>query len=98
MDGVTVYVPTGMRPLTDGRRIVPASGATVAEVVDDLERSYPGFFDALVEDGRLRTGLTVAVNSEEQPLGLLAKVPPGAELHVIPAMAGGSFVKERLFR
>jgi len=86
---VTVFVPIGMRPLTGGLRVVSASGRTVAEVVADLESSYPGFHDSLVEAGRLRRGLTIAVNSVEQPLGLLARVPEQAEVHILPAMAGG---------
>ncbi|MDE2988828.1 MAG: MoaD/ThiS family protein [Chloroflexota bacterium] len=86
---VTVFVPIGMRPLTGGRRVVSACGRTVAEVVADLETNYPGFHESLVEDGRLRRGLTIAVNSVEQPLGLLAKVPERAEVHILPAMAGG---------
>ena len=86
---VTVFVPIGMRPLTGGQRVVSASGRTVAEVVADLEANYPGFHESLVEGNRLRRGLTIAVNSVEQPLGLLAKVPKNAELHILPAMAGG---------
>ena len=86
---VTVFVPIGMRPLTAGQRVVSVSGRTIAEVVADLESNYPGFQESLVEDGRLRRGLTLAVNSVEQPLGLLAKVPEGTEVHILPAMAGG---------
>ncbi len=86
---VTVFVPIGMRPLTGGQRLVQAAGRTVREVVDDLESNYPGFLESLIEKDRLRRGLTVAVNSVEQPLGLLAKVPPNAEVHILPAMAGG---------
>ncbi len=92
---VTVFVPVGMRPLTDGRRVVRASGRTIAELVDDLERRYPGFRPSLIESGQLKPGLTVAVNSEEQPLALLARVPPGAEVHIIPAMAGGGVMQPR---
>ena len=87
---VTVFVPIGMRPLTGGQRTVRVTGRTVREVVTDLDRHYPGFHDSLIEQDRLRRGLTVAVNSVEQPLGLLAKVPPDAEVHILPAMAGGS--------
>lgn len=87
---ITVFVPIGMRPLTGGQRIVSASGRTVAQVIDSLDASYPGFHESLIEAGRLRRGLTIAVNSVEQPLGLLAKVPANAELHILPAMAGGA--------
>ncbi len=86
---ITVFVPIGMRPLTDGERTVPAAGRTVGEVIKDLDAHYPGFQASLIENGQLKPGLTIAVNSEEQPLGLLARVPAGAEVHILPAMAGG---------
>ena len=92
---VRVYVPTGMRPLTGGVRVVTATGRTIADVAQDLESRYPGFYESLVEDGRLRSGLAVAINNEEQPLGLLAKVQSGDELHILPAMAGGAAVRGR---
>ena len=60
-----------------------------------LELEFPGFWDSLVQDDRLRRGLSVAVNSEMQPLGLLARVPAGAELHILPAMSGGALTKRR---
>ena len=86
---LTVFVPIGMRPLTGGLRTVPASGGTIAQVIDDLESRYPGFHLSLIENDQLKPGLTIAVNSVEQPLGLLARVPEGSEIHIIPAMAGG---------
>ena len=93
-DGVTVYVPVGMAPLTDGKRRVVVHGSTVREVVEALEAAYPGFRESLITHhpgigDRLRPGLSIAVDSEVQALGLLAQVPPGAEVHILPAMAGG---------
>ena len=90
---VTVFVPTGMRTLCGGARRVQVCGATVRAVVEALELEFPGFWDSLVQDDRLRRGLSVAVNSEMQPLGLLARVPAGAELHILPAMSGGAPTK-----
>ena len=87
---VTVFVPPAMRSLCGGARSLIVSGRTVRQIVDDLETRWPGFRDTLVEDDRLRRGLSVAVNSEQQPLGLLARVPAGAEVHILPAMSGGS--------
>ncbi len=92
---VTVFVPTGMRSLCGGARRVQVCGATVRAVVEALEVEFPGFWESLVQDDRLRRGLSVAVNSEMQPLGLLARVPAGAELHILPAMSGGSPTKRR---
>ena len=94
-DDVIVYIPPAMRSLSGGARSLSASGRTVREVVDDLESRWPGFRETLIEDDRLRRGLWVAVNSEQQPLGLLAGVPPGAELHILPAMSGGQGTRSR---
>ena len=87
---VTVFIPPAMRSLCGGARSVSAAGRTVRQVVDDLEARWPGFRETLIEDERLRPGLWVAVNSEQQPLGLLAQVPAGAEVHILPAMSGGA--------
>lgn len=87
---VTVFIPPAMRSLCGGARSVAAAGRTVRQVVDDLEARWPGFRETLIEDDRLRPGLWVAVNSEQQPLGLLAQVPAGAEVHILPAMSGGA--------
>lgn len=85
----TVFVPPAMRSLCGGARSLHVSGTSVREIVNDLEARWPGFRDSLLEDDRLRPGLAIAVNSESQPLGLLAPVPPGAEVHILPAMSGG---------
>ena len=88
-----VFIPPGMRPLCAGAAELEADGADVREIVLSLERSHEGFFDALVEwtpqGEHLRRGLSIAVNNEIQPLGLRAKVPAAAEIHILPAMAGG---------
>ena len=89
-DDVTVFVPPAMRSLCGGARSVAVGGRTVRAVAEALEQRFPGFWDSLVEQDRLRRGLQVAVNSEQQPLGLLARVPAGAEVHILPAMSGGT--------
>lgn len=91
-DDITVHIPVGMAPLTGGLRQVAVRGATVRQVVQALDARYPGFADSLLSDDRqrLRPGLSIAVNSEVQAIGLIAQVPPGAEIHILPAMAGGA--------
>ena len=88
-----VFIPPGMRPLCNGAAELEADGANVREVVVSLEQRYEGFFDALVEwtpqGEQLRRGLSIAVDNDVQPLGLRAKVPANAEIHILPAMAGG---------
>ena len=86
---VTVFIPTTLLPLTGKVRSLEVTASTVAEVVDALERRFPGFHDAVVEEGNLRPGLAVAIDSEIATLGLMERVPEGAEVHFLPAIGGG---------
>jgi len=75
---VTVSVPTILRTHTDGEKSVEASGATLAEVIDDLEAKHNGIKERLVNDhgGRRRRRDHLACGgrwlvSNEGPLPLL---------------------------
>lgn len=86
----TVFIPAPLRELTGGRAAVEAAGATVGELINDLERQCPGLRQRLLEGGRLRPNLSVAVDGEISPLGLREKVPPKAEVHFVTAIQGGA--------
>jgi molybdopterin synthase sulfur carrier subunit len=86
---VLVWIPPPLRELTGGRETVQAEGATVRAVIDSLDRTYPGMRDRLCEGGGLRPGISVVVGAEVAPLGLLQPVPPGGEVHFLPAISGG---------
>ena len=49
---VTVRVPTTLRPLTAGASEVAVDGATLAEVLESLESSHPGFRDRILDEAR----------------------------------------------
>jgi len=78
-----------LREVTGGRSVVEASGATVREVIEDLERQWPGIRERLIEDGRLRSNLSVAVDGEISPLGLREAVAASSEVHFVAAIKGG---------
>src|SRR5689334_22420804 len=84
-----VFIPPAMRPLVAGQAVVEAAGGTVREVIDDLERRYPGIKDRLSQDGTLRPGLAVAVGGSTSALGLLQRVKPDDEVHFLPMIGGG---------
>ena len=84
-----VYIPALLRALTGGRAEVEVEGATVRQIVANLEALYPGLQDRLVEGGRLRPNISVAVNDEISPLGLMETVPPSGEVHFVTAIRGG---------
>ena len=84
----TVFIPATLRPVTGGVAKVEASGTTLREVIHDLARLYPPLLDLLIEDGQIRSEILLAVGSDEA-FGLETPVPEGAEVHILPALAGG---------
>lgn len=78
-----------MRDLTGGQETVTVAAATVRQVVDELERRYPGVKARLCDDDRLRPGVAVAVDTEVARLGLAQPVDANSEVHFLPAISGG---------
>ena len=88
----TVYVPTPLRRLTGGQGKFEVKGTTVSEVLDALERLFPGMDRELREDdGGVRGFINVFVNGIEirQLQGARTPVAENDEVSIIPAMAGG---------
>lgn len=84
-----VFIPPLLRDLTGGAEEVEIAGATVRQIVGALETRFPGIRDRLCAGDDLRPGLAVAVNGTVSSVGLLQKVPEGAEVHFLPAIGGG---------
>jgi molybdopterin converting factor small subunit len=85
----TVYIPSLLQNLTQGKGQVDVAGSTVRGVIRNLEKTYPGLEDRLVDNGQLRTNISVAVDGEISPLGLLEQVDEGSEVHFVAAIKGG---------
>jgi molybdopterin synthase sulfur carrier subunit len=86
----TVYIPALLQALTGGRAAIEVEGGTVHEVIANLDRLWPGIGERLVEGGRLRPNISVAVDGEISPIGLLEPVAPASEVHFVAAIKGGS--------
>ena len=84
-----VWIPALLRPLAGGAETVRASGATLRDVIDDLERQHPGLRDRLVDSGAIRSEVALAVDSDEVS-DLSSIVSDDAEVYILPAIAGGS--------
>ncbi|MGH9149333.1 MAG: ubiquitin-like small modifier protein 1 [Acidimicrobiales bacterium] len=87
-----VRVPTQLRSLTGGAGQVTAKGATVGQVLRDLEASFPGLAERLFgDDGNLRRFVNVFVADEDVRFlqGLDTPVAAGATVSIVPAVAGG---------
>ena len=83
------YIPSLMRGLTHGQTRVEVAGRTVGDLIEELDRLYPGVRARLVEGGRLNPGVSVAVDGEIAPLGLSQTLGEGSEVHFLPAIGGG---------
>jgi molybdopterin converting factor small subunit len=89
---VSVRIPTILRTYTGGAAEVTAEGGTLAEVIESLEKSYPGIAARVLDDtGKLRRFVNVYVNDDDVRFaeGLQTATPDGANVSVIPAVAGG---------
>jgi molybdopterin synthase sulfur carrier subunit len=88
----TVRIPTILRTYTGGAGEVTADGANLREVLDDLEASFPGIRDRILDEtGALRRFVNVYVGDDDVRFigGLEAEITDGARISIIPAVAGG---------
>ena len=86
---MNVVVPSPLRSYTDGKAAVAASGATVAELLADLDRRYPGIrFRMIDEQDAIRQHIRIFVN-RERVLDLGARLAPSDEVLIITAISGG---------
>lgn len=83
-----VLIPSALRSYTE-RGEAEASGATLAEVLEDLERQYPGIrFRMIDEQERIRRHVRIFVNGE-QVHALAQPLAPTDEIIVVQALSGG---------
>jgi len=85
----TVWIPSLLRDLTGGQETVTVAGATVRQVVEALDRHFPGMRARLCDANGLRPGIAVAVDTQVVRLGLSQPVGEHSEVHFLPAVAGG---------
>ncbi len=90
---ITVRIPTPLRKLTNEQDIVTANeSGTLAQLIDALERDFPGLKERLCDEtGELRRFVNVYVNGEDVRFlsGLQTTIATGAEVSIVPAVAGG---------
>ena len=89
---VQVRVPTILRTYTDGASEVTAEGATLADVLADLDERFSGIRARIVDEtGELRRFVNVYVGNDDVRFlsGLGTATPDGTQVSVIPAVAGG---------
>ena len=92
MSQVTVSIPAPLRDFTDGTSEVALSAATVGAALAAIGERHPDFLArVLTPEGRLRRHVNVFVNADSVKAleGLDTPLPAGANLVIVPAVAGG---------
>jgi molybdopterin synthase sulfur carrier subunit len=89
---VLVRIPTPLRALTKGAAEVQADASTVTDLIEVLERQFPGLKERLVETGgELRRFINIYINQEDIRFleGAKTALKQGDEVSIVPAIAGG---------
>lgn len=87
-----VRIPAPLRKLTNEQEIVPAAGATIGEILADLDKSYPGLGERICdESGNVRRFVNIFLNDEDIRFLQNKETPVSEtdEISIVPAIAGG---------
>lgn len=85
------FIPSAMRNLTGGLDKVTVEGATIRQILNNLDEQFPGFKERIVdEEESLQPGVAIAVGDQLAVLGVYTQVKENDEVHFIPAIGGGS--------
>ena len=86
-----VWIPPRLQQLTGGKQQIQVEGGTVRQVINSLERQYPGVKEYLCDESEedLMPGIAVIIDGETSQLGMLEKVQENSEVHFLPALGGG---------
>ncbi|MEM8705751.1 MAG: MoaD/ThiS family protein [Actinomycetota bacterium] len=79
----TVHLMTQHRPFAGGESVVEADGATVGQVIDDLEARYPGLGEAL------RAGSSAGIDGEIHAEPEFVRVEPDTVIYFVAPLTGG---------
>ena len=87
-----VRIPTPLRKLTNDLEVVSAAGGTVGELLDSLDKAFPGLRERICdEQGNVRRFVNIFVNDEDIRFleDRATPVKDTDEVSIVPAIAGG---------
>ncbi len=88
---IKVRIPTPLQKLSNGKAEVECSAKNIAELLDALEKDYPGMKERLSEGGKIRRFINIYVNEED--IRFMNKedttLKDGDNISIVPAIAGG---------
>ena len=89
---IEVRIPTILRTYTDGAKAVDAQGASLSELIDDLEANHPGIKDRLHRRTATCAGSSTSTSTTRTSASSAGSGPSssdGDQVVVLPAVAGG---------
>lgn len=89
---ITVKIPAQLRPATGGEGEIVVEAGTVGDALDAVFDQHDGLRERITENGDLRRFVNVYVSGEDIRFqdGLETPIDDGAEVTILPAVAGGS--------
>lgn len=86
---MTVHIPGALLSYTGQKRAVEVEGRTVADILSNLDRRYPGLrFRVITEQDTIRPHIRIFVN-DEQARDLSVALRPDDQIHIVCALSGG---------
>lgn len=86
---VQVFIPSQLTSYTDGVSRLAADGGDIEQVLDDLDRRFPGLkFRVIDEQDRIRRHMRIFIG-QEAARDLRTRLAPGDELLIFGALSGG---------
>jgi molybdopterin synthase sulfur carrier subunit len=85
----TLFIPSPLRSLTQGKASVVVAGSTVREAIESLEAEYPGIRERLCEGEKIRPNISVMVDGHVSHLKMREKLTDESEVHFVIAISGG---------
>jgi molybdopterin synthase sulfur carrier subunit len=88
---VSVRIPTLLQKLTGGKEEVEVNPGTVIEVIEELDKKFPGVADRVLDGRKTKKFINIYVNEDDirSLQGEQTSVRDGDEVSMIPAIAGG---------
>ncbi len=89
---IKVRIPTPLQRITNGKAEVECLAKNIAELIEVLEKDYPGIKERLSDGGKIRRFINIYVNEED--IRFVNKeettLKDGDSVSIVPAIAGGS--------
>ena len=84
-----VFLPFQLKEITENKDFIEVKGKTLKEVINNLDNMYHGLKDHLVEEGKIKSGLSAICGFAATRKGLLQELEEDTEVHFLPAISGG---------